>query len=522
MKRIVFSLCCLGAALAAPAQALRQTSPAQAAPGVAQRYVDLVTASDLLRDGQVGVLAVTVGGDTLVNHRSLNRLLPASNMKLISTGLALHYLGAGFRYETTLAYDGTVADGVLKGDLYIVGGGDPTLGAKDSIATPVGELFASWKSLLQQAGIRRIEGRVVGDGRYFDGPAEEPSWCYGDMGTYYATGGNGLCFYENVIDIKATPGAAVGDPVTCEVLYPETPWMSWDFPCTTGPAGTGDELYLYTTDLWPVAQMRGTFAIDRNPKTEECSNKFGALTCAYYFYKYLTANGMEVSGGPADIGPDGRMREDLTAPFGEASGPLAPAASALTGVGKTYSPELLKIIKKTNWDSDNFFAETLLRTLCVRERGTADYDTVRVHALALLERLGMDTSSGIHISDGSGLSRHNYISPDAMVRFLRVMLRYRCFDDFVHSLAQPGKNGPYFSRLRGESEALKNRIYMKSGSMNGVRCYSGYVLPASGEKKDIIIFSVMTNNITAPGSKVYAVIDKIIALIAAGSFKTAG
>ena len=104
-----------------------------------------------------------------------------------------------------------------------------------------------------------------------------------------------------------------------------------------------------------------------------------------------------------------------------------------------------------------------------------------------------------------------------MVRYLRVMLRYRCFDDFVHSLAQPGHNGPYFSRLRGESEALKDRIYMKSGSMGGVRCYSGYVLPTSGEKKDIIIFSVMTNNVTAPTSKVLQVMDKIIALVASGN-----
>ena len=92
MKRLVLSLLCLGWALTASAQAARQTSPAQAAPGVAQRYVDLVTSSGMLHDGQVGILAVTVGGDTLVNHRSLNRLLPASNMKLISTGMALHYL----------------------------------------------------------------------------------------------------------------------------------------------------------------------------------------------------------------------------------------------------------------------------------------------------------------------------------------------------------------------------------------------------------------------------------------------
>ena len=158
MKRLILSLFCLGAALTASAQAVRPVSTAQAASGVAQRYVDLVTSSDLFIDGQVGVLAVTVGGDTLVSHRSQNRLLPASNMKLISTGMALHYLGAGFRYETTLAYDGTVADGVLKGDLYIVGGGDPTLGAKDSIATPVNDLFARWKELLEQTGIRRIEG----------------------------------------------------------------------------------------------------------------------------------------------------------------------------------------------------------------------------------------------------------------------------------------------------------------------------------------------------------------------------
>ena len=208
-----------------------------------------------------------------MSWNSGKRMLPASNMKLISTGAALHQLGADFKFETRIGYNGSVENGVLHGDVYIVGGGDPTIASKDSIAIPRFMLMGKWKAMLDKAGIKKIDGRIIGDGRYFDGPAEKDTWSYQDIGTAYGTGGDGLCFYENAQDFSVSAGAKEGDAVNISVKFPSTPWMKYSYDCTTAGAGTGDQLYMFASEYIPFAQVRGTFAVDRKPKTEEFSNK---------------------------------------------------------------------------------------------------------------------------------------------------------------------------------------------------------------------------------------------------------
>ena len=193
--------------------------------GKAQRAVKEAAKSEPFKSSVLGVLAVNMAGDTLVALNSGTRMNPASTLKLVSTGLALCSLGPDYRFETSLAYDGTVCDSVLTGNLYIVGGGDPTLASGDSIALPTPRLFDSWKKLLEEAGIFRIEGKVIGDGRYFDGEYEHPNWQNQDLGTYYATGCNGLCFYRNKQDIEVAAGEAEGSTVTIGEIYPKTPWI---------------------------------------------------------------------------------------------------------------------------------------------------------------------------------------------------------------------------------------------------------------------------------------------------------
>lgn len=199
-----------------------------------------------------GISVRTVGGRTLAEYNADKLLLPASNMKLISTGAALHALGPDYRYETIIGHDGEVIDGVLHGNLYIVGGGDPTLGSKDSIAVSLERTFAEWERLLKDAGIKRIEGHIVGDGRWLDGMIEEPTWMLNDAGTYYGTGVTGLMFYENMLSFNLAAGKAVGEMPSITPYYPITPWIETRYNCSTGEKGTGDKLYMFTTDLAPV------------------------------------------------------------------------------------------------------------------------------------------------------------------------------------------------------------------------------------------------------------------------------
>lgn len=464
-----------------------------------QTSVEAITADPTLSEAVMSICARAGDGKALVDIDADNMVMPASNMKLISTGAALHILGPDYRFKTSIGYDGKIADGVLNGNLYIIGGGDPTLGSKDSIATSLDRTFAQWEKLIRDAGIRRIEGRIIGDGRYFDGMPEHPSWLWSDIGTYYGSGATGLMFYENMQSFTASPGQKVGDPVNIAPSYPDVPWMEFRYGCETGKAGTGDQLYMYASDLAPVAEIRGTFGVDRARKRVDCSNKFPEYTCASYFTDYLKGRGIH-SDGAADF----RLCTDIT----------GTAQEALVMLGTTSSPSLKRIAFETNHASNNLYAETLFRTVGKTKTGSACYDSSYVALNDVLKSLGVNVSKGVQISDGSGLSRKNYVSADFICDFLEAMMASPCFEDYVSSLPSPGSHGTLAYNMQNTPAGTKARIKVKSGSMNGVRCYSGYIIPTEGCKEDTIIFSIMVNNCTAPTWKLRPLLDKIMAALA--------
>lgn len=474
--------------------------------GSCKEAVQYLQESAALESASWGVLAVTSKGDTLVEFSSSRRFLPASNAKLITTGLALHILGEDFRFKTGLAYKGDVRDSVLHGDLYLVGGGDPTLAANIKDVEP---LFDEWAKILTSNGIKAIDGNVIGDGRHFDGPIENASWSYEDLGTYYGAGCNGLSFYRNILEIDVAAGTKEGDPVKTTLKYPETPWLEYSCEATTAPASTGDKLYLFNTDLYPVASMRGTFAIDRAPKTEKCSNKFGALTCAYYFYKYLKNKGMSIYGGYGDVVSGNALRIVAGTSFVTLPGSRAAAPEDLSHIGYTSSVPLSQIARSTNVPSDNFMAESIFRELSLNLVGTASYDSAQVVVNKALASLMCDPEP-VKMIDGSGLSRQNYVSPSFMCGFLLGMAGSDVYPAFLASLPRAGE-GTLSSRLRQASSDARNRIRMKSGSMDGVRCFSGYILPAS-DSSDTVTFSIMTNN--TPDPAVLSAVDHLLVLLA--------
>ena len=496
---IVLTLCLSGHASA-------QTS--SESQSLQSRIEDLVS-DPALSQAVTGIYAGTVGGKVLVDIDAGKMLVPASNMKLISTGAALHALGHDYQFETSIAHDGKVIDGTLHGNLYIIGGGDPTTGSKDSIAVAIEHTFGQWAAIIKAAGIKEIKGHIVGDGRFFEGMAEEPTWLWNDIGTYYGSGTTGLMFYENMVSFSASAGQAVGDPINIKPYYPETPWMKYIYSGTTGKAGTGDRLYMYTSDLAPIAEIRGTFGIDREAKRVDCANKFPEYTCAWHFCRFLEKKGIGCSEGPADF----RLCKDSVT----WNGPV-------TVIGSTFSPTLDRIVFETNHASNNVFAETLFRMLGKERNSSACYDSSYVALDAILKSLGLDTSKGLKVQDGSGLSRQNHVSPEFFGRFLKAMTASPCFDEFLTSLPVPGGNGSMQYNMKGQPANLRNRIKVKSGSMNGVRCYSGYILPSgtaahnvTAASDDIIVFSIMTNNCTAPTWKVRPLLDKMMIALASGN-----
>ena len=145
---------------------------------------------------------------------------------------------------------------------------------------------------------------------------------------------------------------------------------------------------------------------------------------------------------------------------------------------------------------------------------SATYSSSAEALESALRKLGLDTSKGLHIKDGSGLSRQNYVSADFFCRFLEAMMHSPVFEEYVESLPSPGGDGTLKFNMKSYPEELRSRIKVKSGSMNGVRCYSGYIIPTEGTKAETIIFSILTGNCTSPTWKVRPMLDKLMAELA--------
>lgn len=383
-----------------------------------------VSREEHFASGIIGVKAVTLSGEVLADWNSQICLLPASNVKLISTGLALDRLGPDFRYKTTLGCHGQIRDGKLYGDLYIMGSGDPTLGLGGGGARTA--LFGQWKNILVRSGINGIEGRIIADHRALGVIPVNPSWLLEDINCGDGLDSRGLNYAKNVVDF----------------------------------------VHLFNPHYIAEAAPRDT--------------------CAAAFGEYLRGVGFDFAGGYADDAAEGVVGSDM-----------------ITVLGASRSDKLSGIVSFTNLTSDNFYAEALMNKVllgCSLEQALCD--------------LGIPDMGGCRIVDGCGLSRKNYVSPAFFCDFLSVMAGKECFEDYLKSLPQPGK-GTLAGRLDDEPASLRNRVYMKSGSMTGVRCYSGYVVPQDGDMSRLIVFSVMANNVLAPSRIVSSGMDRIIAAIAA-------
>ena len=408
-----------------------------------QRLAERNDADGPLARSVWGFLAVNLKGDTLVCLNSQRRLVPASNLKLITTGAALLALGEDFRYTTTLATDAP-ADSVLRANLFIIGGGDPLLGELFPYLPGPDETFGRWSKALADAGVRRIDGSVIGDGSWFAAPQYHPDWNVEDLQTRDGVVPSGLTW-------RGKMGDSIPDGPSSAALH----YLAW---LRFGDAAAVDSL-----------------AVPSAP------------------FHRPAVSGIAREWAPTDLSPD-----------------------SLTVLATLPSLPLRDLVRIANCQSDNFIAETLLKTLGKLRGDGDDYPSSIVALRKALSPIGLMSASGqMRFADGSGLSRKNYVSPEFMVSFLKGMYRSRVRKAFMASLPFAGEPKTTLeNRLPKRPWALRHRILMKSGSMNGVRCFSGYILPSSGRAEETIVFSLLTNNAVAPGSQVYPLLDAMIESLA--------
>jgi serine-type D-Ala-D-Ala carboxypeptidase/endopeptidase (penicillin-binding protein 4) len=413
-------------------------------------------------------------GEVLFERNGEKRFTPASNTKLVTSAVGLAVLGAGHRWTTTLIADGPVNDGVLQGDLWIVGTGDPWLTRED---------VAAWPGILADAGIRQIEGEIVGDDSAFPVPQHGVGWMWDDLYVYYSAGVSALQLSPNRVRARLEPGAALG---TGAVLAyrdagPELPIVN---RVRTGAPGSDVRLQFLPPPEGGDVELTGWIPLGGEPVDLSMATHHPTL----YLLEYV---------------------EDVFAEAGITSGGARRASPGETPAATSWQAELGSdslgaVLAELLKPSDNQMAETLILTLG-REAG--DGGTWE-NGLAIVDETlaGWGIEPGaIDLVDGSGLSRYNEVTPNGINRMLRAMWRHPDFGVFYAGLPVAGVDGTLRRRMTGMPP--QDNVRAKTGSLSSVRALSGYLTAGDGQT---LVFSLLLNGYDAPGDVAVALEDLLV------------
>lgn len=448
----------------------------------------------VLARGHVGVsVASLTRGDVLFRFNQDRLLMPASNMKLVTLAVVAERLGWDFTFETTLHPMGPVTDGVLQGDLVVVGSGDPSFSTRDEAATR--GTFEAWADTLRRAGIHRVAGRLVGDDRAFAHEAYGAGWAWDTLPWGYAAPIGALQVNENTVRLTLAPGPAPESPVLVTIENGEGD-VQIEHHVVTGQAGSPVVLAARRRPGHDRVTIEGSVPLGSGALRRTLSIENPTLYFLRVLERTLAIRGIRVDGGVADV-------DDL---LGGLANPLPPPLLV------HRSPPLSEMALPLMKASQNLYAETLLRTVG-RAPGTgAASEPGRVIVRDTLASWGVPADAVV-VSDGSGLSRYNYATPDALLTVLRRMhgdARHQA--PWLRALPIGGVDGTLERRFKGAR--AEGRVQAKTGTISNVRALSGYVDGADGER---LAFVLLVNNTTAPAREIDLVTDAIVERLAAFS-----
>ena len=418
----------------------------------------------------------TKTGETVFAANPNMGLATASTLKTVTTITAFNLLGKDFQYQTQFGYSGTIeADGTLNGDVIIKGAGDPTLGSWRYDSSHEDHILSLMVDALRKSGIKKINGRVIGDDSIFGSQSIPPGWIWMDVGNYYGAGTSGLCWRENQFDIKLHTGR-VDSPISIARTVPAMPYLDFKSELVNSPAGSGDEAYAFLPINSKVMYLRGTYAEDESKKAISVALPDPAFDAAFRLTDTLKRLGIFVSNDPASTGTLA------------AKGQLTPMmGSNLTTI---LSPKLSQIIYWLNQKSINLYAEQLLKTIAWKAGKLPSTDNGVEVEQNFWKARGIDPHS-LNIVDGSGLSPGDRVTTLTMASILRSAKGTDWFSDFYESL-------PTYNNMK-----------MKSGSILNVLTYAGYQTHNGRE----LCFSIMVNNFNGSSrtvkEKMFRVLDEL-------------
>jgi len=413
-------------------------------------------------DLQHGIASLTVldakTGAVIFSKNNDVGLATASTLKTITSATAYYILGADYTYHTLLYYTGNIDKGVLNGDIIIKGTGDPTLGSDRFDTTKESILLAQWSKAIMGAGIKKINGSIIGDDRLFGGQTAGPRWIWQDMGSYYGAGVSGLNWRENLVDVHLNAGKQIGAPTSLRSTVPNVSYLKIINESLTGPTGSGDKVYPYAAPYSSIIYLRGAYGIDLK-KPIQIALPDAAYDAALRLQFALESNGVLVE-QPAS-----------TATMCRITGKKVPETGQL--LFSHVSPKLKDMVYWFNQKSINLYGEALLKTMALKQGKETEID---VAAESLRDfwvgKLGLPKGA-IRIYDGSGLSPENRVTTMAMARVLTSIKKETWFSDYYKSF--PVYNG----------------MKMKSGTIGGVLGYTGYQKASDGTD---LVFCLLVNN----------------------------
>jgi len=455
------------------------TAPRGAAEHALVRGVDALLAHPDLAGAWVALRVETAGGRIVADRNGATRMMPASNMKLVTTACALDVLGSEFAFTTRVMADGVVVGDRLEGDLCLVGGGDPTLVMQD-----LRDLAAA----VRAAGIREVTGRLLGDDSIYDQDRYGENWSVGYLERYYAAPISGLSLNKNVVDFWFLPGPQEGDPVTFRT-EPVPEYLELvNQAVTTRAAPDEPSLYLEREAWTPRVRLTGQIRPGAAEFEEAVTVADATHFTLFMFRRALDAAGVEVAGG---------LR-------------FAPAPVGAALVAEHRSAPLREIVRPLNKRSDNHCAEQLFRMLGRQARGAGTRESAAaVVAEWLGQVVGVD-SGDVDMADGSGLSRLDLVTARALCAVLRFMQRHPAGNTYLDSLPLAGVDGTLDKRM--QDGPARGRIHAKTGYIGSVRTLSGYVQPQ--EPQPWPVFSMLVNHYAVETDRVNALQDGICHLLA--------
>ncbi|TPG05401.1 D-alanyl-D-alanine carboxypeptidase/D-alanyl-D-alanine-endopeptidase [Rhodanobacter glycinis] len=490
----IIAVCLLAVSMPAAAAALATPGASTVAGLMAQ--IDARIGQPRFAAASWGIAVVSLdSGRALYTHRADQLLQPASTAKLFTAALSLSALGTDYRIPTRLLADGRIVNGRLNGSLILQGMGDPTLGAAGS-----GDWAEQLASQAAARGVRFVRGDLIADDSYFAGPSFGSGWEAGDLQSWFAVPSSALSVQENIVNVTVSPGRTPGRPARLD-FSPAEARPDLVRQLVTSAAGTPNDINLYRAPGDDTLHAFGSIAADSTAQHFKLAMVDPALVAGMQLRQALKHRGIHLAG-------------KLRVVHWPQGGSASHASAGM--LGEVLSPALRDILQQGLKRSQNLYLQNLLLSVGARDQaipttGFSNTESRGIMALRqLLAEIGIPASASL-IDEGTGLSRRNLVTPNALVRLL-VYLAAQPYADVVReALPVAGVDGTLIGHMR--RTAAENNVRAKSGSMAYVHCLAGYVTTAAGER---LAFAIMLNNYDRPDDapSIGSDVDEIAVLLA--------